>query len=65
MRGQIRKVPLETQSTLPKQSDEEPPVQVIPNDSPNQLEIPCIPHNPNEKCKAKMNECQNDSQASQ
>ena len=64
MRGKFPKVLSQTHSSLPKQSDEEPPVQVIPNDSPSQPKIPDIPHNLDEKCKAKMNEFQNDSQVS-
>lgn len=58
MRGQVPKISLETQYTLPKQSDEEPPIQIVPDDSPIQLENPDIPQHPDEKCKIERNECQ-------
>ena len=65
MRGKIPKVSLETHSTSPKQSNEEYPIQVIPDDSPNQLEILDIPQNVDEEFKVGMNESQNDPQVGQ
>ena len=64
MRGKIPKVSAETQSTSPKQSNEEYLVQVVLDDPPNQPKILDIPQNLDEECKDEMNEIQNNSPTS-
>ena len=59
MKGQTSIVLVETQFTSPKPSNEESPIQVVLDDSPNQPKFPNIPQNLDDKCKAKMNEGQN------
>ena len=61
MKGKNSKMSVETQSTSSKPSNEESPVQVVPDDSPNQPKILDIPQNPDEECRVEVNESQNNS----
>ena len=65
MKRKNPKVSIETQSTSPKPSNEESLVQFVSDDSPNQPKIPDIPQNPDEECRVKVNESQNNSPTGQ